>query len=143
MATNTDVPRAPFAFSEAVPLVGEGALLRTRRRRMLAVVLLMLMVLAFVLAIYGPPLLWSRNLDLSINAHTGLPDGSYVLEPSTSMHEGDACWFRGTVRGMPDYGEVTVAGRGAPQCAGEADYVGRVLISVEGGTAAITPRGGG
>jgi hypothetical protein len=59
------------------------------------------------------------------------------------MHEGDACWFRGTVRGMADHGEVTVAGRGVMQCAGEAAYVGRVLFTVDGGTAAITPRGGG
>ena len=140
MATTYE-PRGPFAFSEAVPLVGEGALLRSRRRRILAIVLLMLMVLAFVLAIYGPPLMWSRNLDLSINAHTGLPDGSYVLEPSTSMHEGDACWFRGPVRSMRERGEVTVAGRGPVQCAGE-DYEGRVLIEVVGGTAAITRAGG-
>lgn len=136
-------PRAPFTFREDEPFVGEGPLLRTRRRQLLTIALLVLLVLAAVVAVQAPRMMWSRNLDLAINARTGLPDGTYVLDPSASMHEGDACWFRGTVRGMPDYGEVTVAGRGVPQCAGEADYVGRVLISVEGGTAAITPGGGG
>jgi hypothetical protein len=136
-------PRAPFVFRDDEPFVGEGSLLRTQRRRTLTIGLLVLLVVAFAAAIQVPHLIWSRSLDLAVNEHTGLPDGRYVLDPSASMHEGDACWFRGSVRGMPDYGEVTVAGRGVPQCAGDAAYVGRVLISVEGGTAAITPRGGG
>jgi hypothetical protein len=136
-------PRAPFVYREDEPLIGEGSLLRTRGRRTLTVGLLVLLVVAVVVAIQVPRMLWSRSLDLGVNSQTGLPDGRYVLEPSSSMHEGDACWFRGTVRGLPDYGEVTVVGRGPVQCAGRWDYVGRVLFSVEDGTAAITRAGGG
>ena len=58
------------------------------------------------------------------------------------MHEAGACWFRGTLRGMHDRGEVTIAGEGPVQCAGE-DYEGLVLFSVDGGTAAITRSGAG
>lgn len=142
MADNSE-PRAPFVYREGELHVGEGSLMRTHRRRALTIAALVLLVLAAVAAIRVPHLIWSRSLDLAVNAQTGLPDGSYEMEPSASMHEGDACWFRGTVSGLPDVGEVTVAGRGLVQCAGERDYVGRVLFSVEGGTATIMRVRGG
>lgn len=133
-------PRAPFTFREDEPFVGEGPLLRTRRRQLMTICLLVLIILAAVVALQARHMMWSRNLDPAINARTGLPDGTYVLEPSTAMHEAGACWFRGTLRGMHDRGEVTIAGEGPVQCAGE-DYEGLVLFSVDGGTAAITRSG--
>ena len=135
-------PRGPFTFHEDEPFVGEGPLLHTRRRRMLTIGLSVLLLLAMLVAVQVRQMMWSQNLDLAINARTGLPDGTYVLEPAASMHEAGACWFRGSLRGMRDRGEVTIAGEGPVQCAGE-DYKGPVLFSVDGGTAAITRAGAG
>lgn len=135
-------PRAPFVFHEDESFVGEGPLLRTRRRRALTIIGVVLLVLAAVAFVQVPRLIAARGLDLARNAETGLVDGAYVLEPVASMHDADRCWFRGPVRGLPAAGEVTVVGRGAVQCAGAQDYVGRVSFTVTDGRAEIVRAGG-
>ena len=137
MSENRD-PLAPFVFHEDEAFVGEGPLLRTRRRRALTIALVVLLVLAAVAFVQVPRLIAARGLDLARNAETGLADGTYLLEPIASMHEGDRCWFRGPVRGLTEGGEVTVVGRGVLQCAGPQDYVGRVTVTVVNGRATIT-----
>lgn len=133
-----DVPKAPFAFTETEPYVGEGPLLRTRRRRTMTALIIVLVVLVAVLAVTVPRLLWSQSLDLSMNERTGLADGAYVIVPTASMHDGDGCWFRGPVRGLPGADEVTVAGRGVIQCARLGEEVARVEVVVRDGAASIT-----
>lgn len=135
-------PMAPFVFHDTEAFVGEGALLRTHRRRLVTLIVLILLVLGVVAAIQVPQWMWRGSLDATVNERTGLPDGEFVLEPQGSMHEGDACWFRGAIRGHPEAGDVTVAGTGAVQCAGASDYVARVLISVQDGRARITRAAG-
>lgn len=133
-----DVPKAPFAFTETEPYVGEGPLLSSRRRRTVAVLIIVLVALIAALAVIVPRLLWSQSLDLSVNERTGLADGAYVIVPTVSMHEGDRCWFRGKVRSLPAMGEVTVAGRGVIQCAAVGEEVAEVEVIVRDGSASIT-----
>lgn len=135
-------PLAPFVFHDDEALVGEGSLLRTRRRRVVTVIALLLLVLVAVAVVQVPRLIAARSLDPAVNTQTGLADGSYVLEPTASMHDGERCWFRGPVRGLSAAGEVTIAGRGAVECAGEQDYVGRVTFTVVDGRADIARAGG-
>ena len=134
-------PKAPFVFHDDEPYLGEGAFLRSPRRRLLTVVLVGLLVLGAVALVQVPRMLAARQLDPAVNSATGLPDGSYVLEVDASMHQGDRCWFRGPIRGLPAAGEVTVAGSGTVQCARAGDYIGRVRVTVVDGRATITAVG--
>ena len=132
-----DGPRSPFAFTPDEPLLGEGRFLSTHRRRWMSLGLAVGVVLAVIIALVLPGRLAARDLDPSVNLRTGLPDGTYVLTPSSSMHEGERCWFRGPVSGQDPSAEVLVSGRGDVQCARQGDYVGRVHIRVTGGRAEI------
>lgn len=136
MSANQE-PRAPFSFRETEPYVGEGPFLRDRRRRLLTIGLLVLVASLALLAVLVPRMLWTQSLDPSANARTGLPDGSYVITPTSSLHDGDDCWFRGPVRGLPDAGDVTVVGQGAVQCAGPTERVAEVEVVVRNGPASI------
>jgi hypothetical protein len=136
-------PRAPFTFHDDEPLIGEGPLLRTRRRRWGTVALVILLLAVAAGLVILPRWLAERDLDPAVNARTGLADGRYAIAPTASLHGDDGrCWFRGPVDGLPDAGEVTVAGSGAAQCAGRGDYVGFVEIDVTDGVADITRAGG-
>lgn len=141
--TSQEGPLAPFSFHDDEPLIGEGPLLRSRRRRWWTLVMVILLLAATAGLVLVPRWLADRALDPAVNARTGLADGQYVIAPTASLHGDDGrCWFRGPVDGRPDAGEVTVAGSGAAQCAGRADYIGVVEVSVTDGVAEITRVGG-
>ncbi len=80
-------------------------------------------------------------LEQANNARTGLTDGNYVMEPTTSLRVNDRCSFGGTPTNL-DTGEVaggrvSVVGAGAVQCAGTGTP-DAVVFTVSGGVAAIT-----
>lgn len=136
MSANRE-PKSPFVFHESEIFVGEGAFLRSHRRRLITLALLLAAVLGVIAALQVPQWIWRQSLDASVNLRTGLPDGAYVMDPTTSMHEGRDCWFRGPVRGVPDAAEITIAGSGLVQCAASTDFIGRVHFTVAGGEATI------
>ena len=141
--TTPEEPRAPFTFHDDEPLVGEGPFLRTRVRRRWTLVLIALIVAAAAAVVLLPRWAAERDLDPAVNAETGLADGRYSIRPTASLHADDGrCWFRGPVDGLPEAGEVTVAGAGAIQCASRAEYGAVVDIVVTDGVAEIAEVGG-
>ena len=127
--TYPDGPRSPFTYMANEPIPGEGPFLRTRRRRWMSLGLVVALLLAVVAALVVPGWLSGRDLEPSVNLRTGLPDGTYVLVPAASMHEGDRCWFRGTVKGQDPAIEFLVSGAGDVQCARQGDYeIGRAHV---------------
>lgn len=83
----------------------------------------------------------SDAIDPVRNSQTGLVDGSYAMQPNTSLRINERCSFGGvpTNLGTGEVGtsSVTVVGEGAIQCAGTGTP-DEVDFTVTGGVAAIT-----
>ena len=84
----------------------------------------------------------NENLDPARNAETGLADGSYVMNPSSSIHINDECNFGGTpvdvntTNALPT--SVNVVGRGVMQCGTDMGTPNTVFFTVTQGVATIT-----
>jgi hypothetical protein len=131
-------PRAPYTYNPDESFLGEGPLMRTPRRRVITVVVVILVVLLAAGGLLLQRWSWSRELDPSLNARTGLADGAYELDV-TGTYRGDGdCWMEGPVRGQGAGSDVRLYGTGDTQCARSGDYVGHVFFTVTAGRATIT-----
>lgn len=96
-------------------------------------------VIAIVLVVFGVKVA-SDAIDPARNSQTGLVDGTYVMEPNTSLRINDRCSFGGPVAnagtGESTGSSVTVVGEGSIQCAGSGTP-DQVLFTVTGGVASI------
>jgi uncharacterized membrane protein len=85
------------------------------------------------------------SVDPARNSETGLADGTYGMEPSTSMFLGDRCAFGGSPISMETDqslgGKVTVVGEGDVQCGVRMRTPEFVVFSVTGGVAEIVEVG--
>jgi hypothetical protein len=96
-------------------------------------------VIAIVLVVFGVKVA-SDAIDPARNSQTGLSDGTYLMEPNTSLRINDRCSFGGPVSnagtGESTGSSVTVVGEGSIQCAGSGTP-DQVLFTVTGGVASI------
>jgi hypothetical protein len=87
----------------------------------------------------------SASVDPARNAETGLPDGQYGIEPTTSTFLNDRCSFGGvpidlaTERSLDT--SVTVVGSDSAQCGPSMDTPGYVIFTVVSGVAEIVEVG--
>jgi hypothetical protein len=81
------------------------------------------------------------SVDPSRNSETGLADGTYGMEPTTSMFLGERCAFGGSPVSVETEqsigGKVTVVGEGDAQCGAPMSTPSYVIFSVTGGVAQI------
>ncbi len=81
------------------------------------------------------------TVDPAKNSQTGLADGNYGIEPTSSIFLNDRCAFGGTPISMETEQSlnttVTVVGEGAAQCGATMDTPEYVIFSVTGGVAQI------
>jgi len=98
-------------------------------------IIVTVVVLAFTVRVAGDA------IDPVRNEQTGLGDGSYVMEPTSSLRVNERCSFGGTPTnldtGMVNSARVTVVGRGPVQCGG-ATTPDVVNFTVSGGVATIS-----
>lgn len=96
-------------------------------------------IIAIVVIAFGVKVA-SDAIDPAKNSQTGLVDGTYVMDPNTSLRINDRCSFGGPVAdvstGQSTGESVTVVGDGPTQCAGSGTP-DQVLFTVAGGVATI------
>jgi hypothetical protein len=83
----------------------------------------------------------SESVDPVKNSQTGLADGSYGMNPNTSIRLNDRCAFGGTPVNVDtaetSSSSVTVVGEGPTQCGSGSGTPAAVMFTVTGGVAQI------
>lgn len=85
------------------------------------------------------------TVDPAKNSQTGLADGNYAIEPTSSIFLNDRCAFGGSPMSIESEqsigGNVTVVGEGSAQCGASMDTPRIVVFTVTGGVAEIVEVG--
>jgi hypothetical protein len=110
----------------------------------LGIVGLILSVVGIIVAVFAIGFgvkVASDSVDLAKNSQTGLADGTYSMNPNTSLFLNDRCAFGGTPVGTDTQREadarVTVVGAGSAQCGVDMETPSMVTFTVTGGVAQI------
>ena len=140
-------PPMPVPPSPVPPSPGGGPTPAPKKSRTWLIVLLVLLG-AGLLLFGGCAVLavtvWNRaseSLDPAQNERTGLPDGTYVMDPTAHVKVNDRCSYSGQPfpegSSAADLPRVTVVGEGPRACGSFDSDVGTVTFTVTDGTAEI------